>query len=152
MVSRSPPPDAAMKRFVIAGLFLVLGFIILGVATSYVMSGPDKPAQRPHPAPASADTTPKGHANPGTAQQPITEQLQSQNKPGQFGMTAMPGGLGDISSGTIGSAGNLTTVPGNIVPLSTSVPPPTIRPTPDADGMPHVPVLPQTDESTMRGK
>src|SRR5215470_1563958 len=42
-----------MKRFVVAGLFIVLGFIILGVATANLMSGPEKPAGK-HPVPGSA--------------------------------------------------------------------------------------------------
>jgi hypothetical protein len=152
-----------MKRFVLAGLFLVLGFIILGVATSYVMNGPDKPEKPRHPTAANADETNKRHGSPGAAQQVNTDPLQPQNKPGQFGM---PGGVGSTPGGmggTAGSAGgtsgkmtgprrDLTQVPGTIVPLTTAVQPPAIRPNPDANNTPHVPVLPQTDESSSSGR
>jgi hypothetical protein len=156
MVAPSPPPDAAMKRFVLAGLFLVLGFIILGVATSYVMSGPDKPT-KPHPAAANADETSRRQRNPGTAQQVNTQPLQSQNQPGQFGMSGGMGGstagsMGDASGRNTGAMGNLTQVPGTIVPLTTTVPPPSVRPHPNTADTPRVPVLPQTDESSSSGR
>jgi hypothetical protein len=151
MVRRSPPPDAAMKRFVLTGLFLVLGFIILGAATSYVMSGPDKPA-KPHPAAASADATPKGHGGQGASQSVNTQPLQSQKGPGQSGMTGGSGsGMSGSSGRMTGSSGSQTQVPPTIIPLSTSVPPPTVRPDPSAGATPHVPALPQTDESSSRG-
>jgi hypothetical protein len=153
---RLPPPDAAMKRFVLAGLFLALGFIILGVATSYVMSGPDKPKQPPHPTAANADES-KGHGGQAAAppQQVNTQPTQSQNRPGQFGMTGTSGGLGgtqDSMSGTTGTMTgpmrNLTQVPSTIIPLTTTIQSPSVRPNADANNAPQVPVLPQTDESS----
>ena len=149
-----------MKRFVLAGLFLVLGFIILGVATTYVMNGPDKPRRPPHPTAANSDETHKRHSGAGAAQQADTDPLQSQNKPGQFGMPGMgiTPGMGGGRSGTGGAPGamtgpmrDLTQVTPTIVPLTTTVPSPTVRPNPDANDVPHVPVLPQTDESSSRG-
>jgi hypothetical protein len=144
-----------MKRFVVAGIFFVLGFIILGVATSYVMSGPDKPTQPSHPASANADETNKRHGSPGTMQQVNTQPLQSQDKSGQFGMPGGMGGtpsaMGGASGKSPGSMGGLTQVPGTIVPLTTAVPPPTIRPNLNNGDTPHVPVLQQTDESSSRG-
>jgi hypothetical protein len=145
-----------MKRFVLAGLFLVLGFVILGAATSYVMSGPDKPAKPPHPAAANADES-KRHGGAGAAQQPATQPLQSQNGSGPFGT---PGGMGNTAGGMGGTSGKMTggmgtstQVPPTIVPLTTSVPPPTMRPNSNADvPQPHVPVLPQTDESSSSGR
>jgi hypothetical protein len=141
-----------MKRFVLAGFFLVLGFIILGAATSYVMSEPDKPDQPP-PATANADGTSKRHGGgAGAAQQPMTQPLQSQNGPGQFGMPGgAAGGKSGASAKTPDTSGSLTQVPGNIVPLTTAVQPPSVRPKLDANDVPHVPVLPQTDESSSRG-
>ena len=145
---------SAMKRFVLAGLFFVLGLIILGAATSSLMGGPDKPARPPHPAAANADATPKGHGGQDISTQVNTQPLQSRNGSGQFGM---PGGSGPGSAmggsdRTTGTLGNLTQVPSTIVPLTTSVQPPTVRPNPPgADAVPHVPVLPQTDESSSRG-
>jgi len=138
-----------MKRFVIAGLFLVLGLIILGVATSYVMNGADQPAKPPRPA-ANADEN-KRHGGQGASQQVNSPSLPSQGQQGQFGMS---GGMGrgqgsSMSGGTPGPMGNLTQVPSSLVPLSTTVPSPTVRPNPNAGGdVPHVPPMQQTDESS----
>jgi hypothetical protein len=144
-----------MKRFVLAGLFLVLGFIILGAATSYVMSGPDKPKQPPHPASANADESKGRGGQAAPPQQVNTQSTQSQNRPGQFGMTGTSGGLGGTPGGTsapssamTGPMRSLTQVPSTIIPLTTVVQPPSIRPNVDANSAPSVPVLPQTDEST----
>jgi hypothetical protein len=142
-----------MKRFVLAGLFLVLGFIILGAATSYVMSEPDKPAKPPHPATANADENTKHGGGQGASPAVNTQPLKSQNGSGQFGM---PGGMGsgsESASGKMtGSLGVSTQVPSTITPLSTTVPPPTMRQNTNAAAPPpHVPVLPQTDESSSRG-
>jgi hypothetical protein len=153
IMARSPPPGSAMKRFVIAGIFFVLGFIILGVATSVVMSGPDKPSQPPRPA-ANADEANKRHGAPGPAQQAGTSP-QSQNGSGRYGMSGGTpgGGMSGGSGKTTGASGSLTQVPGTIVPLTTNVPGPSVRPgTASSEAPPpQVPVLPQTDESSSRG-
>jgi hypothetical protein len=135
-----------MKRFVFAGLFLVLGFIILGAATSYLMNEPDQPAKPPHPA-ANADES-KRHGGQGGTQQVNSPSLPSQNQQGQFGMPGRMGsGQGGGASGTSGGlSGNLTQVPNSVVPLT--VPAATIRPNPNAGDVPHVPPMQQTDESS----
>jgi hypothetical protein len=143
-----------MKRFVIAGIFLVLGFIILGVATSFVMNGPDKPSQPPRPA-ANADEASKRHGPPGAAQQ-VGTSPQSQNGSGRYGMSGGTSGAGmsGASGKTTGASGNLTQVPGTIVPLTTNVPAPSVRPSTTSGQAPppQVPVLPQTDESSSSGR
>jgi hypothetical protein len=152
-MAHSPPPGSAMKRFVIAGIFLMLGFIILGTATAYVMNGPDKPAQPPHPA-TNPDEASKRHGAPAAAQQAGIPP-QSPNGSGRFGLPgSTPGsGMRDASGKTPGASGSMTQVPGTIVPLTTSVPPPSVRPnTPTSSEPPQVPVLPQTDESTSSGR
>ena len=151
-MSRSPSFGLAMKRFVIAGIFFVLGFIILGVATSFVMNGPDKPTQPPHPA-ANADDASKRHHGSGSSQQADTLP-QSQNRSGQFGMPGgMPGGgMNDASGRTTGGMRSPPQVSGTIVPLTTSVPAPSVHPSATSGDMPQVPVLPQTDESSSSGR
>jgi hypothetical protein len=116
-----------MKRFVFAGLFFMLGLIILGVATASLMSGPDKPV-KPRMAGPNASYTqkpkPGGGAEVNNAQLP--DALRPSSKSSQPTAAATP-----------------TLLPGMPVPLSTAVQPPSVRPSPQPTPQ-HVPVIQPT--------
>lgn len=119
-----------MKRFVVAGLFIVLGFIILGVAAANLMSGPDKPANKRAPAPA-ASSAPK--RNTGADANVVQPQLPS-TKPAQ--PTAANGGApGQMQGQMPGMPPSLTTVQ------------PTL-PHPSPQTSQHVPIIQPTDVGT----
>ncbi|HWB50257.1 MAG TPA: hypothetical protein VG651_14195 [Stellaceae bacterium] len=117
-----------MKRYLLAGLFMILGFIILGVATANLMSGPEKPAKPRLPAPAANDTHRPGGHGVG-AQTNAVQPPQPPAKPTQPNADAAP-----------------TLLPGMPIPLSTSVSPPIVRPPTEAP--PHVPIIQPTDLGT----
>ena len=119
-----------MKRFVLAGLFLALGLLILGVATANLMSGPDKPKPPPHA--AQPEPKPKGGGMSAQQGQPSLNQQQQQQ---QRQRQAQPFGI---------------TGPGVQQPLTT-VMPAQVRPPAPADA-PHVQIIQQTDEQGSRGK
>ena len=123
-----------MKRFVVAGFFFVLGLIILGVAATNLMN-PDEPEPRQRP--AAATETPRGHG-------PNLQQQQSQ-QPRQQGAAPY------MTQAKPAQPAATPVLPGMPAPLSTTVPPAAIKQAP-VDNTPHVPVMPQTDESTSRGK
>jgi type IV secretory pathway VirB10-like protein len=119
-----------MKRFVIAGLFIVLGFIILGVATANLMSGPDKPANK-RPVPASAaNGAPKPQRNTG-ADANVTQPTLPSTKPPQS---------------TAANGAPPTQSPGMPPPLTT-VQPAAVHPPPQ-QSPPHVPIIQPTDIGT----
>jgi len=125
-----------MKRFILAGLFVMLGLVILGVVTADLMSGPDNPPAPRH-APSTNEAS-RGHG-PSQQQQQMMQQQQS-------------GGLAPyMSQGKSAQPAAPQLLPGMPVPLSSSVASPTMKPQP-ASQSPQVPALPQTDESTSRGK
>lgn len=122
-----------MKRFVVAGFFFMLGLLILGVVTSYLIS-PDRPQfpQRP----AVADEMARAHG-------PNLQQQQSRRQPQQ--------GVAPYMTPANPVQPAAAPLPGMPVPLSTTVPPAAIKPVP-ADNAPHVPVISPTDESSSRGR
>ena len=119
-----------MKRFVVAGLFIVLGFIILGVATANLMSGPDKPTNK-HPVPGSAagNTHRPAQRSAGADANVVQPQLPS-TKPTQptaaNGASPMP-------------------TPGMPPPLTTVQP---TLPHPSPQTSQHVPIIQPTDIGT----
>ena len=130
-----------MKRFVLAGLFFVLGLIILGTATTYVLKGPEKkPAPPRHSTDSSASATPKPGGGHGTGAPREQSYEQNQNKPAKpFQPTAMP-------------------LPGMVVQPTTNVPqgtlqvqPVPIRP-PPSGRPPSVPGVNVDSETVSRSK
>jgi len=121
-----------MKRYVLAGFFVLVGLILLGAVTANVMKTTDESAVPKRP--AATNETPKAH---GPSQQE-RQQLPQQGKQGvaPFLMQAKPAPATPL---------------GFLAPVSTTVPAPTIH-APPPQSAPRVPILPQYDESTTRGK
>ena len=123
-----------MKRFVVAGLFIVLGFIILGVATANLMSGPDKPTNK-HPMAGSAagNTHKPAQRSAGADGNVVQPQLPS-TKPMQ--PTATNSGASGQMQGQM---------PGMPPPLTTVQP---TLPHPSQQTSQHVPIIQPTDIGT----
>jgi hypothetical protein len=120
-----------MKRFVVAGLFIVLGFIILGVATANLMSGPDKPTdKRPVSGSAASNTHRPAQHGAGADANVAQPQLPS-TKPAQptAANSAPPQGQS----------------PGMPPPLTTVQP---TLPHPSPQTSQHVPIIQPTDIGT----
>ena len=132
-----------MKRYVLAGLFFVLGLIILGTATTYVMSGPEKPPEKPRAAanpndPLAANREQKPGGNHGaTAPQSHDENQGKPAKP--FQPTAMP------------LAGMVTQPTTNVQQGTLQVQPVPIRP-PPIGTPPSVPGINVDSETVSRSK
>jgi len=121
-----------MKRYILAGFFVVVGLVILGAVAANVMNIADESAIPKRS--AATNETPKGH---GPSQQE-RQQLLQQGRQGlaPFMTPAKPAPATPL---------------GSLAPVSTTVPPPAIHP-PSPQSAPRVPVLPQYDESTTRGR
>src|SRR5215469_4641240 len=128
-----------MKRFVVAGLFIVVGFIILGVATANLMIGPDKPKEK-HPVPGAAagDTHKPAQHSAGADGNVLQPQLPS-TKPTQS--TAANGG---VPQGQ-GQMPGMAPLPGMPPPLTTVQP---TLPHPSPQTSQHVPIIQPTDIGT----
>ncbi|HEU0218537.1 MAG TPA: hypothetical protein VFQ90_17915 [Stellaceae bacterium] len=127
-----------MKRFVVAGLFIVVGFIILGVATANLMSGPDKPKEK-HPVHGSAagDTHKAAQHGAGADGNVLQPQLPS-TKPTQ--PTAANGAPPQ------GQMPGMAPLPG--MPLSLTTVQPTLPHPPPPQTPQHVPIIQPTDIGT----
>jgi hypothetical protein len=129
-----------MKRFVVAGLFIVVGFIILGVATANLMSGPDKPKEkRPASAAAAGDTHKPAQRSAGADANVAQPQLPS-TKPAQ--PTAANGGPPQGQ----GQVPGMAPLPG-MPPSLTTVQPTLPHPSPPQTSQ-HVPIIQPTDVGT----
>jgi hypothetical protein len=132
-----------MKSYIIGLLFAVVGLIILGAATTYVMSPDEKKTQTKHAA-APPSPAPKFRGNSS----PSTDQDTVGSKPRQPGQSAM-GQSGPGQSATGQSAADQP-LPGAVMPLTTKVQSPKVQlqaPT----AAPAVPAIPQVDEQGARG-
>jgi hypothetical protein len=114
-----------MKRFVFAGLFIILGFIILGVATANLMSGPDKPPNKP-----SASNAPKPAPRTPSADNNVSQPTLPSTKPAQPTAASGPPPM---------------QTPGMPPPLTT-VQPSAVHP--PAQPSQHVPIIQPTDIGT----
>jgi hypothetical protein len=129
-----------MKRFVVAGLFLVLGFIILGVATAHLMSGANKPPEKSRMAgpPASGPSKPASRGSGADAN--VVQPTLPSTKPTQ--PTAAAGGSPMQAPGMPGLS-----PPGPGMPSSLTTVQPTL-PHPAPQASQHVPIIQPTDVGT----
>jgi hypothetical protein len=121
-----------MKPYVLAFMVVVVGLIILGVATATLMNGSDKPDAAPPSAGTLAGAAPKGSG--GGASEP-NYQPQRPAKPAQ--PAAAP-------------------LPGTPIPLSTTVQPAAMRPpgpqTPPSVAIVPVDPMPSTSSISAKSK